>query len=469
MDFILNPHIFRAYGIRGIYNKDFNKNDAEVIGRAFGTYIQKISGNRLVVGHDNRFSSDEINAYFLQGLLSTGCNVTDIGYSLVPIIHYTVINKGFDGGVMITGSHNPKEFNGFKFEEKNAQILFNHSIKEIKKLAETKKFTSGSGEIFYQDVFEDYMNAIVSRIDLQKPLKVVIDAGNGTASEFAPILFERLGARVIKKHCLLNGDYPYHTPDPEEKIAMDDAADEVINQKADLGIGFDADGDRFGIIDERGGIYENDKILIVLARDILKRNKGAKVIFDIKSSFILPKEIEKAGGIPIMMQTGNPYFKAAMEDDPQILLGGEVSGHTFIKENYFGYDDGPFAAARVLEILSRAPHSFSEFFKDVIKTAHTEELKLPCPDEEKFEIEKAMKKEFRNRWETIEIDGVRVKFSDTAWALVRASNTSPYLSVRFEAENKEKLQEIMKIIDARLQKYPVVDTIILKELLAEKI
>ena len=464
----MNPHIFRAYGIRGIYNKDFNKEDAEVIGRAFGTYIQKISGNRIVVGHDNRFSSDEINAYFTQGLLSTGCNITDIGYSLAPIIHYTVIEKGFDGGVMITGSHNPKEFNGFKFEEKNAQTLFNHSIKEIQKLTETKEFACGSGEIAYQDVFEEYMNAIVSRIDLQKPLKIVIDCGNGTASQFAPVLFERLGASVMKKYCSLHGDYPYHIPDPEEKIAMDDAADEVIAQKADLGIGFDADGDRFGIIDEKGEVYENDKILIVLAKDVLKRNKGAKIIFDIKSSYVLANEIEKAGGIPIMMQTGNPYFRAAIADDPQILLGGEVSGHTFMKENYYGFDDGLFAAAKVLEILSRVPHSFSEFFKDVVKTAHTQELKLSCPDEEKFEIEKSMKKEFRDKWETIELDGARVKFSDTSWALVRASNTSPYLSLRFEAENKEKLQEIMKIVEARLQKYPVVDTTILKELLAEK-
>ncbi|MBM4401631.1 MAG: phosphomannomutase/phosphoglucomutase [Candidatus Cloacimonetes bacterium] len=462
----MNPHIFRAYGIRGIYNKDFDKNDSFLIGKAFGSYIQKISGNRIVVGHDNRFSSDEINAHFTQGLLSTGCNITNVGYSLVPIIHYTVINQGFDGGVMITGSHNPKEFNGFKFEGKNAQTLFNQSIKEIEKLTETKKFITGNGEITYQDVFEGYMNAVISRIDLQQPLKIVIDAGNGTASGFAPILFERLGVKVIKKHCFLHGDYPYHIPDPEEKIAMDDAATEVLSQKADLGVGFDADGDRFGIIDEKGQVYENDKIMILLARDILKRNRGAKVLFDIKSSFVLPKEIEKAGGVPIMMQTGNPYFRATMEDDPQILLGGEVSGHTFIKDNYYGFDDGLFAAARVMEILSRAPHPFSEFFKDVVKTAHTEELRLPCPDNEKFEIEKAMKKEFRNNWETIEIDGVRVKFSETAWALVRASNTSPYLSLRFEAENDGKLREIIEIVEARLQKYPVVDTGCLKELLS---
>lgn len=453
----VNPSIFRAYDIRGIVDKDFNKQDAETIGKAFGTYIQEIAGPRIVVGHDNRFTSDELNAYFVRGLLSTGCKITDVGLSLTPIINFATIFYGFDGGVMITGSHNPKDFNGLRFVKKQALPIYNSEIQKIREILESSKFKIGKGDVEYREVFGDYAAAIYSRIELARPLKVILDCANGTPSEFAPILFENLGCQLSKIHCLSFGDYPYHTPDPEEKITLLDAQKLVVEKKADLGIGFDTDGDRFGIIDEAGQIYENDKIMIILAREVLKHHPGSKVLFDIKSSYVLENEIKKSGGIPEMVKTGHPYFRMAMVEDPNIFLAGEVSSHTFIKDGYYGFDDGLFAAAKVLEILSKTKHLFSEFFAEVEKTAHTEELKAPCPDEKKFEIEKALSKEFSKNYKTITIDGVRIVFSKTAWALVRASNTGPYLSLRFEAKDKKKLKEIVEIVKSRLQKYPVVD------------
>ena len=453
----MNPTIFRAYDIRGIYEKDFGNEDAKLLGQGFGTYARANFGKKIVIGHDNRFSSVPLNDNFVSGLLSCGCEVTDIGLSLTPIIHYSVIEFGFDAGVIVTASHNPKEFNGFRFDGPKAQSIYNDKIQKIKEIAESKNFKNGIGVIHYTDMFPRYLKNITDRIHLARPLKVVIDCGNGTSSRFAPEVFEKLGCLVSPLQCNLDGDFPYGTPDPEEKLKLEDGAKLVIKEKADLGLGFDTDSDRFGVIDENGEIYENDKILILLAREILKKHPGSKVIYDVKSSYVLETEIKKMGGIPQMMQTGHPYFKIAMENNPAILLGGELSGHTFIKDNYYGFDDGIFATARILEILSNVNHPFSQFFVNIPKTSHTEELRAPCPDDKKFEIVENLKKDFRSNWATIELDGVRVVFSETSWALIRASNTSPYLSLRFEAETESKLNEIIDIVESRLQKYPVVD------------
>ncbi|MBU1867910.1 phosphomannomutase/phosphoglucomutase [Patescibacteria group bacterium] len=462
----MNPNIFRAYDIRGIVGKDFQVQDAGLVGKAFGSYIRNQGGESVVVGHDNRFTSDELNAYLVEGLLSTGCHIIDLGLSLTPLVHYAVIKYLADGGIIITGSHNPKEFNGFRFDLKNAVPFFNQDLQNLYQLILGKDFVSGQGSIDYDDgqLFNHYINDIKGRIFLKRPINAVIDCGNGTTSAFAVRLFQELGCQVTQLYCNLHGDYPYHQPNPEEIITMQDLQKTVLDKNADLGIAFDTDGDRSGFVDEKGKTYETDKILIMFAQDILARHPGSKVLYDVKASYVLGEEIKKLGGIPQMMRTGHTYFRKAITESDNIFLAGELSSHTFIKDNYYGFDDGLYAAARLIEILSKSDRTFSDHFKGVKETTHTQELKAPCPDEDKFRIVDQIKENFRQRWEIIDIDGARVIFSPTAWALVRASNTSPSISLRFEASNQQELYEIVEIVKSRLSAYPVIDLSCLEEL-----
>lgn len=453
---MIKPTIFRDYDIRGVVEKDFDEEDFELIGKAFGTYIQKISGKNLLIGRDNRFTSDSIAAYFIQGLLSTSCNVVDSTLSLRPIIQMGILKEGFDGGAIVTGSHNPPEYNGIKFFTKEGFPIFGSQIEELKNLFYSKEFKKGQGAIDYTDLSDLYFEEVVSKLEIADGLKVVIDAGNGTASKFAPKLFRKLGYKVSTIHCNLNGNYPFHVPNPEARVNTLDLSKKVKETEADLGLAFDTDGDRFGVVDEQGNFYEADRTLIILARDILKREPGAKIIFDVKASYALENEIKKAGGIPIMMRTGHPYFQEVMKKDPRIVLGGELSGHTMFQENYC-FDDALFAAAKVLEILNRSGKKYSELYKDIPKTSYTPEIKANCPDEEKFGIVEKVKEGYRGNYPILEIDGARVSFSETSWALIRASNTAPCLSLRFEAESKVELLEIMKDVKERLEKYPQVD------------
>lgn len=461
---MINPHIFRAYDIRG-FVKYFSSEVSEKIGKAFGTYIVQRLGKeglatkipKIVVGQDNRFSSDELKAFFVEGLLSTGCHVSDSGLAITPLMHFAVIKHQFEAGAIVTASHNDKRYNGFRFDYRNAHPIYNKDIQEIRKIAEKGDFIRGIGDIEYVEVFDEYLEDIKKRIKMEATLKVVLDCGNGATSRFAPVLFQSLGIKIIKLFCNLDGSFPYHDPDPEESLNLTPLSKVVVEQGADVGVAFDTDGDRFAIMDEKGTRYENDQIMILLAKDILSRCPGTKVIFDIKSSMTLPEEIKKYGGIPILFKTGHPYYRVEMERDPQILLGGEVSAHTFIKDNYYGYDDGLFAACRVLQILSKSGKPLSVLLADLPRTYHTEELKLPCPDNKKFRIVEEVKDHFSRYYKTIEIDGVRIIFSKNSWALVRASNTEPAISVRFEAKNQEDITESIKIVLKRLEKYPDVD------------
>jgi len=453
---MISPTIFRDYDIRGIVGRDMDPIDAEIVGRAFGTYIQKTSGRNLLVGRDNRFSSDSLEAYFIQGLLSTGCNVVDTELSLRPIIQMGILKESFDGGTLITGSHNPPEYNGFKFFTKKGAPVFGPEIGKLKHLFHSGKFLRGKGNIGYTDLKGLYFKENLKTFTLETYPKVVVDAGNGATSKFAPEFMQRLGTKVVSLYCNLNGSYPYHTPNPEARVNTLDLANAVRTEKADLGVAFDTDGDRFGIVDEKGQFYENDITLVLLARELLQKHPGAKIIFDIKSSYVLEQEIKKAGGVPIMMQTGHPYFQERMKNDPQILLGGELSGHTMFQEHYC-FDDGLFAAAKVIDLLSHSKKTLSELYQDIPQTAHTPEIKAPCRDEEKFKIAKEIQQIYRKDYPIKEMCGARILFSETAWALIRASNTTPCLSLRFEAENKRTLIKIMRDVKAQLEKYPQVD------------
>lgn len=441
------------------------------VGRAFGSVLRRRDRPqpKVVVGRDNRFSSDELSVKLIDGLLSTGCWVTDIGLAVTPFVHFATVTEDFDAGVIVTASHNPKEFNGFRFEFRGCTPFYNDDVQSLYRTIEKEDYLTGIGRVEYrEDLFTRYLDFLKKGIRIRRHLKIVLDCANASASKFAPRLFAALGCEVVSLFCSLDGDYPYHPPDPEERVNLQTLRLKVLETKADLGFGFDADADRFGVVDEKGTPYENDKILVVLARDILRRHPGAKVAFDVKSSYILPDAVKKAGGVPLMIRTGHPYFRQRMIEDPGLILAGEVSSHTFIKDGYFGYDDGFYAALRVVQIVAQARQPLSAYFADVPHTAHTEEIKLPCPDSEKFQIVETIGAALAKDYSAVVLDGYRISVTRTSWFLIRASNTGPYLSVRFEADTESSLHRLIEEVRGQLEPYPAVDSSPLKGIFREK-
>ncbi len=451
----MNPHIFRSYDIRGVYKQDFTIEDAKLIGQAYGTYIQEISGPTVLIGRDNRFSSDELQAKLTEGLLSTGCNVVDAELTLRPFIALAIIKESYDGGVLITASHNPPEYNGFKFFKSKGVPIFGDEISKIKKLYYSKEFKEGVGSIVYADIFTLYQKSLREKVKTHLDKSVLIDCGNGTTSKYAPKIFKQLGCKPYTLYCNLDGSYPYHTPNPESRLTVEDLINKIRSNGYSVGIAYDTDGDRFGIVDENGKFYENDDTLIVLAREALKDNPGKTILYDIKASYTLETEIKKAGGKPVMMRTGHPYFQQRMLENDNIILGGEVSGHTMFKENHC-IDDAIYASVKLLEAAAKNKKSISELYSDIPVTAHTPEITAPCPDAEKFNIVEEIKTKYRKDHAIIVTDGVRVVFSKTDWALIRASHTTPAISMRFESNSEEKLKKIIRDMQEKLSEYPQV-------------
>jgi phosphomannomutase / phosphoglucomutase len=459
----VNPLIFRAYDIRGIAiatekfpNVDLTPETVKLIGKGTGTYLQKISGKNIVVGRDNRLHSPDLQNAFIEGLRETGCNVTNIGISPSPFIYYATCKYGFDGGVNITASHNPKEYNGIKVVQKNAHSVCGDELQEVLKIINSGEFTQGEGTYEEKEIFEDIKTDMGAMVKIEKPLKVVIDAGNGTAGKFAPELFRSLGVEVVELYCELDGNFPNHEANPEEYKNMVDLIAKVKEEGADLGIGFDGDSDRVGVVDEKGHHYSADYLLMILARDLLTRHPGAKIVFDVKVTQTLIDDIKKHGGEPVMSKTGHSFIEKKIKEIGA-LLAGEVSGHMFFAENYYGFDDAFLAAAKILEVLAKSGKKFSELFDDVPKTYSTPEIKAHCPDDKKFEIVDKLVEHFTAEYDCITIDGVRINFTESAWGAVRCSNTSPNLTLRFEAKTQEELDRIQGVMIEQLRKYPEVD------------
>ena len=459
----VNPLIFRAYDIRGIATAtekfpsvDLTPETVKLIGKGTGTYLQKISGKNIVVGRDNRLHSPDLQNAFIEGLRETGCNVTNIGISPSPFIYYAACKYGFDGGVNITASHNPKEYNGIKIVQKNAHSVCGDELQEVLKIIQSGEFAQGEGTYEEKEIFEDVKTDIGAMVKIEKSLKVVIDAGNGTAGKFAPELFRSLGVEVVELYCELDGNFPNHEANPEEYENMVDLIAKVKEENADLGIGFDGDSDRVGVVDEKGHHYSADYLLMILARDLLTRHPGAKIVFDVKVTQTLIDDIKKHGGEPVMSKTGHSFIEKKIKEIGA-LLAGEVSGHMFFAENYYGFDDAFLAAAKILEVLAKSGKKFSELFDDVPKTYSTPEIKAHCPDDKKFEIVDELVEHFTAEYDCITIDGVRVNFTESAWGAVRCSNTSPNLTLRFEAKTQEELDRIQGVMIEQLRKYPEVD------------
>ncbi|MEW6609681.1 MAG: phosphomannomutase/phosphoglucomutase [bacterium] len=452
---MVNPLMFREYDIRGIINDDLTIEVAEQIGKGFGTYIE---GKNIIVGRDNRLSSKDLAGGIIKGLLSTGCNVIDIGLCPTPVLYFAVLHLNGDGGIMVTASHNPPEFNGFKLR-KTSSAIFGEQVQVIREIIESNKFKTGEGKLEEKNILDDYLKTIKERIKLKRKLKIVVDAGNGTVGPIATKLLKELGCEVIELYCTPDGNFPNHLPDPTVTEYMQDLSKKVISEKAEVGIGYDGDGDRIGIVDNQGSIVWGDKLLILYFREMVRKrtlqeippDKKISVVFDVKCSQSLIDEIKKYGETPIMGKTGYPNIQSKMKEN-DALLAGEMSGHMYFRDNYLGFDDAIFASCRLLELLSNTDKSVCELLSDILQYHSTPEIRIDCPDTKKFEIVNEVKNYFKQQYETIDIDGIRILFGD-GFALIRASNTQPILVLRFEAKTKERLKEITKIVVDKLKEF----------------
>lgn len=443
----INPYIFRQYDIRGVVGEDLDEDFARRLGQAFGTYALKNNETSVIVGCDNRISSPSLKKAVTEGLLSTGCNVVDIGTVVTPIFYYARIHFNINPGIMVTASHNPAQFNGFKVAF-GPGTIYGDEIQNLRIMMEKGDFLSGQGSLTYKDPSEDYIDMICEKIHLSKKLRVGIDCGNGTASLFAEKLFRRLGVDVYPLYCESDPKFPNHFPDPVKPENLTDLKELVLREKLDLGIGFDGDGDRIGVVDDKGNIIYGDMLMILYWREIMPKYPGAVAIIEVKCSQALVDEVKKLGGKPIFYKTGHSLIKAKMREIGAVFTG-EMSGHMFFADEYYGFDDALYAAARLLRILSNTDKKLSELLADVPKYYSTPELRVPCPDEEKFDKVEAVKRYFQDKYPIIDVDGARVIFPD-GWGLVRSSNTGPELIVRCEATTKNGLEKIKNEIQKAL-------------------
>ena len=470
----VNASIFRDYDIRGIAGKEFSKSAlaeyekwygkfpgititpevAVALGKAYGTVIRKSGGKDIVIGHELRPYGKELKEQFIEGVLSTGCNIFDAGETLTPIVYFATAYYKFDGGVNVTGSHNVYFFNGFKMMKKDVFPLFGDEIQEMKKMIEEGKFLEEEKGTYQQkDAYQDYRKVLLENNKLEKKVKVVVDCGNGSAGKYAPKLLRDMGCEVVELYTEPDSSFPNHVPDPEDPEMLKDLIEKVKETKADIGIGLDADGDRCGVVDENGKFVVGDRMLILLAKDILSRNPGKKILYDVKCTDLIDKFIPEFGGVPLMHRTGHAPIKQTMRTDSAVIFGGEISGHFYFVENYFKIDDGVYAAAFIVSLLSKSGKTLSGMLEFLPETVITPELKLPCEDSIKHAVVDKIKKVFMKKYKTIDIDGVRVVFSDTSWGLVRASNTSPYLTIRVEAETKDGVIKIKNLLADELENY----------------
>lgn len=450
---MINQNIFREYDIRGIADVDLVDSTALLIGKAFGTHLKRKGKKTVVVGRDVRLSSPRVRDAIVSGLTSTGIDVVDVGLVPTPANYFAMNHLKLDASVMITGSHNPIEYNGIKMSKRDGAV-YGEEIQQLYRLIQKEDFETGKGKVESHEIVAAYMRDLQERTTLKRKLKIVIDAGNGTAGEIAPALFEALGCEVIRLYCELDGTFPNHLPDPTVPKYVKDLQKLVLQHKADAGLGFDGDSDRVGVIDNKGRAIFADKLVAIFAQDTLTRYPGAPIVFDVKCSQALPEVIRKSGGEPVMWKTGHSLLKAKMKE-LKSPLAGEMSGHIFIGDGYYGYDDGIFAACRLLQILTASDKSLADIHDAVPAFESTPEIRVECTDEDKFNIVSELVSTFKKSYQVVDVDGARVMFGD-GWGLVRASNTQPVLVMRFEAKNRKRLSEIVDIFKKELDQYPTV-------------
>ncbi len=437
-------HVFREYDIRGIFPEEIDGNFAYLLGRGYGSYISENEAVTIVVGQDVRLSSPLLAENLIQGLVDTGVKVIDIGKVPTPLLYFTVFHFNYSGGIMVTASHNPKNYNGFKLLKKK-DPLFGKELQKIREKIEEKKFKKKEkGRITKKEVVSPYIEFIKSKIQIPTPIKVAIDPGNGTCGPIVKELFEQLNIIPIFINFTPDGNFPAHLPDPTVSEYMEDLIQLVKKTSPHLGIGYDGDGDRIGVIDEKGEILFGDKLLAIFSEEILHKFPHSSIVFEVKCSQALVEYIKNLNGTPVMWKTGHSHIKRKMKEI-NAPLGGEMSGHMFFRDNYYGYDDAIFASCRLIEILAKKGKNLSQLAENLPKYFSTPEIRVEVGERKKFKIVEEVKKQFSKSYPVITIDGVRVQLAD-GWFLIRASNTQPVIVVRVEATTEEKLGERKKMV-----------------------
>ena len=447
----INKNIFREYDLRGIYPTEIDANDAYTIGRSFGTYIKQFNETQTLVGHDNRHSSPELSEALIKGIRESGMNVIDLGLVTTPMYYAAKKIYKINTGIMVTASHNPKEYNGFKISFSKIGNAYGKLITDFRDFTSKLEFDEGNGSLEKRNIKELYLEQIKNSINLNKKNKVVVDCGNGTGSVIIKDVLDKLGIEYYPLYCDSDADFPNHHPDPSVHDNQIDLAKKVVELGYDFGFGVDGDADRVGIVDEKGNILTSDIYMIIMYRYLNKQLKNRKALFDVKCSRALIDELKKLDIEPVMYRTGASYTNMMMQEG-NFDFGGEFSGHLFFRDKYPGFDDGIYAGLRILEILSNTDKKLSELYENINTYYSTEELRASVTDENKFEIVDKIKEYCNEKnYKVIDIDGARIEFED-GWALVRASNTGPNLTVRFEATTQSRAEELQKEFQDLIEK-----------------
>lgn len=449
---MIEPKVFRQYDVRGIVGEELNAETYYLIGKGFATYLKQHGENSLVIGGDARHTTREFMDAFIKGALETGCDVTDIGIVATPVLYFAIWKLQMGGGAMVTASHNPSQYNGCKLNLGLGSV-YADELQKVLGIIQAEQFEQGAGTLTkIQNIDQDYIDYIVNNIHLERPVKVIIDGGNGMGGPYLPEILQRLGCEVIEMYCEPDGDFPNHHPDPTVEKNMVDLSRAVVTAEYELGIGLDGDADRIGVVDEKGKMLFGDQILNILARDYLKTNPGKPIIADVKCSKNLYDDIKQRGGIPIMYKTGHANIKMRMKEIG-VDFAGEMSGHVFLADRYLGFDDAIYVSCRFLEIVAKTTAPVSSYLADQPKMYNTPELHTKCADERKFDVVAKVCAEFKTEgYDVNDIDGARITFTD-GWGLIRASNTTPVLVTRYEATTEARMKEIQDLIENKINKY----------------
>ena len=455
----MDPKIFSMYDIRGIYPDQWNKEDAFLLGQAFGTFFQRNKINTIFLGHDNRLSSPEINQEVSKGLLKTGCQVIDLGTVIVPMIYFSWHHFDANATLMITASHNPPQYNGIKSSIQK-KAIFADQLQKIREITLKKDFLKGTGKKEKKDIITPYIQLLKEKIHLQKPLKIIIDTGNGTAGPFTSKIFKNIGCQVTSLFAESDGSFPNHQPYPQKPEFYQELKNQLQNNQYDLGLAFDGDGDRIGVYNANGDFIENDVIAAIFAKDICQKHPGAKIVLNVSTTLAVLETIEKHGGQPILWHTGYPFITQKMRETDAVF-GGEISGHFFFRDQYYGFDDAIYSALRLLEIIASGK-SLNQLIADIPRYHQIPEFRIPVPQNiDKYRLAKKIGQDIEKSHpeaKILNVDGIRFSF-ENSWGLIRPSNTEPLLSGRAEGKTKKELNKIREIINQKFEKFGIKEKI----------